>query len=71
MLVHVFSGKMNRGLSVIDTYSVLLGRPLNDTELFRASVLGWAVEWVCILLFLVHYTTDTLFVVCSYKHSSL
>jgi farnesyl diphosphate synthase len=39
-------GKMNRGLSVIDTYQVLLGRALTDQELLRSSVLGWTVEWL-------------------------
>ncbi|KNC48109.1 geranyltranstransferase [Thecamonas trahens ATCC 50062] len=40
-------GKMNRGLSVITTYSHLVGnRPLTEDELCKASVLGWCVEWL-------------------------
>lgn len=37
-------GKLNRGLSVVDTAQILLGRPLTDDEYFRSAVLGWCVE---------------------------
>ncbi|KAG8804541.1 Farnesyl pyrophosphate synthetase [Serendipita sp. 399] len=37
-------GKLNRGISVVDTYEILQGRPLTDEEFFKASVLGWCVE---------------------------
>ncbi|CAE6436514.1 unnamed protein product [Rhizoctonia solani] len=44
-------GKLNRGISVIDTVEILLGRPLNEevdakgsSEYYRAAILGWGVE---------------------------
>ena len=37
-------GKANRGRSVVDTTSDLLGRPLTDDEYFRSAVLGWCAE---------------------------
>jgi farnesyl diphosphate synthase len=39
-------GKLNRGLSVVDTVQIIKGRPLNDEEYFKAAVLGWGVELV-------------------------
>lgn len=37
-------GKLNRGISVVDTYEILQGRPLTSEEFLKASVLGWCVE---------------------------
>ncbi|KDN34476.1 hypothetical protein RSAG8_12414, partial [Rhizoctonia solani AG-8 WAC10335] len=44
-------GKLNRGISVIDTAEILLGRPLKGevdakgtSEYYRAAILGWGVE---------------------------
>ena len=37
---------MNRGLSVVDTYQILIGKELDDETHFKASILGWAVELV-------------------------
>jgi len=37
-------GKLNRGVSVVDTLEILRGRPLDDNEYYKAAVLGWAVE---------------------------
>lgn len=37
-------GKLNRGISVVDTLEILRGRPLGDDEYYKAAVLGWAVE---------------------------
>ena len=37
-------GKANRGKSVLDTTSELLGRPLTDEEYFRSAILGWCTE---------------------------
>ncbi|KAH8658383.1 farnesyl pyrophosphate synthetase-like protein [Xylariales sp. PMI_506] len=37
-------GKYNRGLSVIDTATILLDRPLTSTEFFETATLGWMVE---------------------------
>ena len=47
-------GKLNRGLSVVDTVDILLcfndanerTRELTDTEYFEAALLGWCVELV-------------------------
>lgn len=43
---NVPGGKMNRGLSVVSTYQILLGRPLTKEEKFKAQILGWCVEWL-------------------------
>lgn len=40
----MIGGKANRGKSVIDTTSELLGRPLTDEEYFRSAILGWCTE---------------------------
>lgn len=39
-------GKLNRGLSVVDTYQILVGKPLSDEIHMKVSILGWAVELV-------------------------
>ena len=41
-------GKLNRGISVVDTFALLnpSGKELTDDEYFRAAVLGWCVELV-------------------------
>lgn len=44
---NVPGGKLNRGLSVVDSAAILKGRELTEPEYFQAAVLGWAVEWVC------------------------
>ncbi|KAF7798326.1 hypothetical protein EIP86_009547 [Pleurotus ostreatoroseus] len=41
---NVPGGKLNRGLSVVDTVAILKGRSLTDDEYFKAAVLGWCVE---------------------------
>ncbi|KIK60357.1 hypothetical protein GYMLUDRAFT_43657 [Collybiopsis luxurians FD-317 M1] len=41
---NVTGGKLNRGISVVDTVEILKGRPLTDEEYLRAAVLGWSVE---------------------------
>ena len=43
---NVPGGKLNRGLSVVDSVAILKGRELTESEYFKAAVLGWAVEWV-------------------------
>ncbi|KAH8977038.1 farnesyl diphosphate synthase [Lactarius hatsudake] len=43
---NVPGGKLNRGLSVVDTVAILKGRELTETEYFKAAVLGWSVEWM-------------------------
>ncbi|KAK4137665.1 putative farnesyl pyrophosphate protein, partial [Trichocladium antarcticum] len=37
-------GKCNRGMSVPDSVSLLLGRPLTEDEYFKAATLGWMTE---------------------------
>jgi farnesyl diphosphate synthase len=39
-------GKLNRGLSVVDTYEILMGKPLSEELYLKASILGWTVELV-------------------------
>ncbi|KJX92137.1 farnesyl pyrophosphate synthetase like protein [Zymoseptoria brevis] len=41
---NTLGGKCNRGLSVIDTTQLLLGRKLTEDEFFRAATLGWFIE---------------------------
>lgn len=39
-------GKLNRGMSVVDTYSILKGGKISEEEYERAAILGWCVELV-------------------------
>ena len=40
-------GKLNRGLSVIDSYKLLKhGKEMNDGEILLACALGWSIEWL-------------------------
>lgn len=41
---NTLGGKYNRGLSVIDSYEILLGHPLDEAAYMKAAVLGWMVE---------------------------
>ncbi|KAI0345450.1 farnesyl-diphosphate synthase [Trametopsis cervina] len=41
---NVPGGKLNRGLSVVDSVEILKGRALTDEEYFKSAVLGWLVE---------------------------
>ncbi|KAF5390537.1 hypothetical protein D9757_002590 [Collybiopsis confluens] len=41
---NVPGGKLNRGMSVVDTAEIIKGRPLTDNEYIQAAVLGWGVE---------------------------
>ncbi|KNA12159.1 hypothetical protein SOVF_128270 [Spinacia oleracea] len=44
---NVPGGKLNRGLSVIDSYKLLKEeKELTDDEVFLASALGWCIEWL-------------------------
>ncbi|KAH6611238.1 hypothetical protein Trco_001258 [Trichoderma cornu-damae] len=42
--VNPLGGKCNRGMSVPDSVSVILGRPLTEDEYFKAATLGWMTE---------------------------
>ncbi|OAA58954.1 farnesyl pyrophosphate synthetase [Niveomyces insectorum RCEF 264] len=41
---NALGGKCNRGMSVPDSVSVLLGRALTEDEYFKAATLGWLTE---------------------------
>ncbi|KAF4610428.1 hypothetical protein D9613_007036 [Agrocybe pediades] len=41
---NVPGGKLNRGMSVVDTVEILKGEPLNEEEYFKAALLGWCIE---------------------------
>ncbi|TFY81328.1 hypothetical protein EWM64_g2688 [Hericium alpestre] len=41
---NVPGGKLNRGLSVVDSVEIFKGRPLTDDEYLKAAILGWGVE---------------------------
>jgi farnesyl diphosphate synthase len=38
--------KLNRGLSVVDSVTILKGHKLTELEYFKAAILGWFVKWV-------------------------
>lgn len=55
---NVPGGKLNRGLSIVDSVAILKGRGLTESEYSKAAVLGWAVEWVgCPISFLPAHDT--------------
>ncbi|KAL2634028.1 hypothetical protein R1flu_005507 [Riccia fluitans] len=39
-------GKLNRGISVVDSLKLLLERELTEEEYFLSSSLGWCIEWL-------------------------
>lgn len=45
---NVPGGKLNRGLSVVDTLEILKGSSLTDEEYFNAALLGWCIELVSV-----------------------
>lgn len=48
-MILLLAGKLNRGLSVIDSFKLLKeGKELSDDEFFLACALGWCIEWVCL-----------------------
>ncbi|KAL6520441.1 hypothetical protein OROHE_017029 [Orobanche hederae] len=53
---NVPGGKLNRGLSVIDSYKLLKeGKDLTEDEVFLASALGWCVECFRLIRLLLTY----------------
>ncbi|KAG2354240.1 isoprenoid synthase domain-containing protein [Suillus spraguei] len=44
LIYNVPGGKLNRGVSVVDTVTILLNRPPTDDEYFKAALLGWCIE---------------------------
>lgn len=59
---------MNRGLSVVSTYQILLGRPLTKEEKFKAQILGWCVEWVSDFFFVLFLFLFFISMFIIYKH---
>lgn len=45
-------GKLNRGISVVDTVRILKGDAVTEDDIFKATVLGWMIEFVSFCLFL-------------------
>lgn len=43
---NVPGGKLNRGMSVVDSVEILKGRGLTDDEYFKSALLGWCIELV-------------------------
>ena len=43
---NVPGGKLNRGTTVVSVHRTLVGRSLTELEIARASVLGWAIEFL-------------------------
>jgi hypothetical protein len=43
---NVPGGKLNRGLSVVDSAEILKGSALTDDEYTKAAILGWCIELV-------------------------
>ncbi|KAI0686545.1 farnesyl-diphosphate synthase [Earliella scabrosa] len=41
---NVPGGKLNRGISVVDSVEILKGRKLSEDEYFKAALLGWCIE---------------------------
>jgi hypothetical protein len=39
-------GKLNRGISVVDTVRILKGDTVTEDDIFKASILGWLIEFV-------------------------
>jgi hypothetical protein len=45
---NVPGGKLNRGMSVVDSVKIFKGRELTEDEYFHAALVGWCVELVSI-----------------------
>jgi len=41
---NVPGGKLNRGISIVDTVEILQGKALSEEEYFEVAVLGWGIE---------------------------
>ncbi|CAL5070499.1 unnamed protein product [Urochloa decumbens] len=65
-------GKLNRGLSVIDSYMLLReGTEVDDEDFYLACVLGWCVEWLQASALVLDDITDNAYTrrdnLCWYK----
>jgi hypothetical protein len=45
-LTTVIVGKLNRGISVVDTVRILKDDSVTEDDIFKATVLGWLIEFV-------------------------
>ncbi|KAL0145784.1 farnesyl pyrophosphate synthase [Mucor lusitanicus] len=43
---NVPGGKLNRGISVVDTVRILKGDAVTEDDIFKATVLGWLIEFL-------------------------
>ncbi|GAN06747.1 farnesyl pyrophosphate synthase [Mucor ambiguus] len=43
---NVPGGKLNRGISVVDTVRILKGDTVTEDDIFKATVLGWLIEFL-------------------------
>ncbi|CEI88549.1 Putative Farnesyl pyrophosphate synthase [Rhizopus microsporus] len=46
LFYNVPGGKLNRGISVVDTVRILKGESVTEDDIFKATVLGWLVEFL-------------------------
>ena len=46
LIVKLPEGKLNRGISVVDTAEILRGSKLEGAEYKKVAILGWGVELV-------------------------
>jgi hypothetical protein len=60
-------GKLNRGMSVVDSVQILRGRLLTDDEYLKAAILGWCIELVSQYYSFIFSASEHGY---SYKHSS-
>nr|XP_043619210.1 farnesyl pyrophosphate synthase-like [Erigeron canadensis] len=51
-------GKLNRGLSVVDSYKLLKGEELTQEETFLSCTLGWCIEWLQAYFLVLDDITD-------------
>ena len=42
---NVFGGKLNRGLQVLDTVSIMKKNKPSEEDIKIASICGWGIEW--------------------------
>ncbi|KAM0944205.1 putative (2E,6E)-farnesyl diphosphate synthase [Dioscorea sansibarensis] len=53
-------GKLNRGISVVDSYKLLKeGIELDENEFFLSCALGWCIEWRIFLFLMISWMTLT------------
>uniref|UniRef100_A0A0E0KW61 Farnesyl pyrophosphate synthase n=1 Tax=Oryza punctata TaxID=4537 RepID=A0A0E0KW61_ORYPU len=69
---NVPGGKLNRGLSVVDSYMLLRqGTEVDDEDFYLACVLGWCVEWLQASALVLDDITDNAYTrrdnLCWYK----